>query len=572
MSHAQTAFQYAVDVINGDIPASQNTVLACQRHKDDLFRTDWQWRFDESLANRACRFIELLPHIKGLAARQKLNITLEPWQCFIVCSLFGWVDRDTKLRRFNEAIIYVARKNGKSTLVSAIALYMLAADNEEGAEVYAAAQDREQARIVFNDAQRMAQKAKGLSEAMGVETSAHSVHVFQTNSRFKALSREQGGNLDGLNAHCAILDELHSHKTSDMYNVLESSMGAREQPLLISISTAGFNLSGIGYQKYDYAIKVTNGAVENERIFCMLFGVDDDDLKDTERLLNDPDVWKKANPNWGVSVKPDFMESQALKARTDIQSRNNFLTKHLNAWTNTETAWCDMQALSDCVDKKITLADFEGEVAFKGCDLASKDDFACDVLLFPKMIDGVTHLYAFAKHYLPEETVEETSNASYRGWAEQGHIILTDGNIIDYDEITEGYLQDKSRFKLRECGFDPYNANQFTSNLISKGLKMVEVPQNVRHLSEPMKELNALIKSGRFHYDGDPVLTWQFSNVSYQEDKNENIFPRKARGQKANKIDGVVALLIALNRYMNGRQETTSIDRVIRNGFMEIEL
>ena len=177
-----------------------------------------------------------------------------------------------------------------------------------------------------------------------------------------------------------------------------------------------------------------------------------------------------------------------------------------------------------------------------------------------------------AKHYLPEETVEETSNASYRGWAEQGHIILTDGNIIDYDEITEGYLQDKSRFKLRECGFDPYNANQFTTNLISKGLKMVEVPQNVRHLSEPMKELNALIKSGRFHYDGDPVLTWMFSNVSYQEDKNENIFPRKARGQKANKIDGVVALLIALNRYMNGRQESTSIDRVIRNGFMEIEL
>ena len=244
MTHAQTAFQYAVDVINGDIPANQNTVQACQRHKDDLFRTDWQWRFDESLAARACRFIELLPHIKGLSARQKLNITLEPWQCFIVCSLFGWVDRDTKLRRFNEAIIYVARKNGKSTLVSAIALYMLAADNEEGAEVYAAAQDREQARIVFNDAQRMAQKAKGLSEAMGVETSAHSVHVFQTNSRFKALSREQGGNLDGLNAHCAILDELHSHKTSDMYNVLESSMGAREQPLLISISTAGFNQIG----------------------------------------------------------------------------------------------------------------------------------------------------------------------------------------------------------------------------------------------------------------------------------------------------------------------------------------
>ena len=281
---------------------------------------------------------------------------------------------------YKRQIIYVARKNGKSTLVSAIALYMLAADNEEGAEVYAAAQDREQARIVFNDAQRMAQKAKGLSEAMGVETSAHSVHVFQTNSRFKALSREQGGNLDGLNAHCAILDELHSHKTADMYNVLESSMGAREQPLLISISTAGFNLSGIGYQKYDYAIKVTNGAVENERIFCMLFGVDDDDLKDTERLLNDPDVWKKANPNWGVSVKPDFMESQALKARTDIQSRNNFLTKHLNAWTNTETAWCDMQALADCVDKEITLADFEGEVAFKGCDLASKDDFALSLI------------------------------------------------------------------------------------------------------------------------------------------------------------------------------------------------
>ena len=574
MSHSQKALAYCEDVLDGTIPANIYIKQACQRHLDDLSRqeTDWPYRFDVDASERPCRFIELLRHTKGELARQRKTITLEPWQCFIICSIFGWLHKDTGLRRFSESYIEVARKNGKSTLVSGIGLYMLAADNEEGAEVYCAAVDRQQASLVFNDAKRMAERAEGLRDGLGVETSAHSIHVFQTSSTMKALSREQGGNLDGLNTHAALIDELHAHKSRDLFDVIESSMGARTQPLLLSITTAGFNTAGICFEKRDYATKILSGALENDSIFTVVYTVDPEDLQDINALFDREDIWRKANPNWGVSVNPDFIRKQAEKAKSETKVRNNFLTKYLDVWTNTESAFIDMSKLAECVDTSLNLADFEGEVCYKGTDLASKNDFACDALLFPRIIDGQTHLYAFVKHYLPDETVQESTNASYKGWAEDGLIRVTEGNIIDYDHISDDFIEDSERFDLRECGYDPYNANQFTTNLTSKGIRMVEVPQTTRHLSEPMKELDALIRSGRFHYDGDPILTWMFSNVTCEPDRNDNIFPRKAKGQSQNKIDGAVAIITALNRYITAEEQTNVIDRFLSQKPVTINL
>ena len=266
-------------------------------------------------------------------------------------------------------------------MLSGAGLYLLAADQEEGAEVYCCAADREQAKLVWNDSRRMVDQCSGLKESLGVETSAHSIHVFLTSSVMKALSREQGGNHDGLNTHAALIDELHAHKTRDLFDVIESSMGARTQPLLWSITTAGFNTSGICFEKRDFAIKVLDGAATADNLFTVIYTVDPGDLKDLDSLFTDPAIWQKANPNWGVSVRPEFIEKAAERARQDTKTRNNFLTKHLCVWTNTESAWIDMAALSRCADPSLCIDDFKGEVAYKGTDLASKADFASDLSL-----------------------------------------------------------------------------------------------------------------------------------------------------------------------------------------------
>ena len=561
------AHLYAEDILSEAIPSCIYMKKAAQRYLEDLARasTEWPYEYNTELANRVCRFVELLPHIKGELARQKKNLQLEPWQAFTLCNIFGWVHKSTGFRRFSEVYQELGRKNGKSTLLSGAGLYLLAADQEEGAEVYCCASDREQAKLVWNDSRRMVDKCSGLKETLGVETSAHSIHVFQTSSVMKALSREQGGNHDGLNTHAALIDELHAHKTRDLFDVIESSMGARTQPLLWSITTAGFNTSGICFEKRDFAIKVLDGAATADNLFTVIYTVDPDDLKDLDSLFTDPAIWQKANPNWGVSVRPEFIEKAAERARQDTKTRNNFLTKHLCVWTNTESAWIDMAALSRCADPSLCIDDFKGEVAYKGTDLASKADFASDMIIFPKIIDGLTHIYAFGRHYLPEDTVADSQNAAYRAWADDGKISVTDGNITDYQQILDDFMQDHEDFQLRECGYDPYNANQFTSELTQKGVIMVEVPQTVRYLSEPMKEIDALIRAGRFHYDGCPILTWMFSNVTCQEDRNENIYPRKSRNQKANKIDGVVALIIAMNRFLSSGVSENSLDRFLNS-------
>lgn len=540
--------------------------LACQRQLNDLSRAandEFPYRFDQAVGARPCKFIELLPHIKGKWARDKKKITLEPWQCFIITTVFGWVHIDTGLRRFKSAYEEEARKNAKSTKSSGVALYLLAADGEQGAEVYSAATTRDQARIVWNDAKAMVQRCAGLRARFGVGVTAHTVLVPQTASSFKALSRDQGGNLDGLNIHASVIDELHAHKTREVFDVIDTATGAREQPLIWMITTAGFNRAGICYEQRDYAARVLKGVVVDEEFFAIIYTVDDEDLDDMDRLLSDPEIWKKANPNWGVSVDPADIARKARKAREVVSARNNFLTKHLCVWTNADTAWMDMAAWDRCADPSLDLADFEGQDAYKGTDLASKIDIASDILLFTREIDGQTHYYAFDRHYLPEEQIETSTNSQYSGWEQSGYITATPGNIIDFEYIEADYLQDAQDFTLIECGLDPHQATQFSTRMMAEGVPIIHVAPNVLNFSEPMKELEALVLAGRFHHNGSPVLAWMVSNVVCHLDKKDNIYPNKEFPQ--NKIDGVVALLMAMNRAMAGQEQGPAIDDFIND-------
>ena len=537
------AQSYAKDVVAGRIPAGRFVKAACKRQIEDLKR--WKAKgspyvFDKARASKVCQFIELLPHIKGPKAGEL--IVLEPWQIFTLTTAFGWVKQDGT-RRFRRVYIEVPRGNGKSALSSGLGLYMLCADGEGGAEVYSFATTRDQAKIVFGDAQNMARRTAGLKAHFGVEVNAHNINVVRTASKFEALSAE-GSTLDGLNTHFACVDELHAHKTRAVYDVVETSIGKRAQSMLWVITTAGSNRAGICYEVRSFVTKVLTGVAKDESQFGIVYGLDEGDDWTTEEALI------KANPNWGISVMPEVLLPLQAKAMTMPSAANNFKTKHLNEWVNADTAWMDMRAWEACADRTLDAEHFTGEPAWVALDLASKVDIAAKVSLHVREIEGKQHFFCFGQYYLPRETVDRGENSQYQGWESMGLLTVTDGAVIDFGVIEEDLLTDCSRFEVREVPYDPFQATQLSTRMAAQGVPMVEMRPTVLNFSEPMKQLEALVLQGRLHHNGDPVLTWMMSNVVAHMDAKDNIYPRKERPE--NKIDGVVALIMAIGRALAG--------------------
>lgn len=548
------ALRYAKDVVAGKIPAGRFVKAACKRQIEDLKR--WKakgaaYRFDAARANKVCRFIELLPHIKGPKAGEP--IVLEPWQVFILTTVFGWVKADGS-RRFRRVYIEVPRGNGKSALSSGVGLYMLCGDGEGGAEVYSFATTRDQAKIVFGDAQNMARRTPGLRTHFGVDVNAHNINVLRTASKFEALSAE-GSTLDGLNTHFACVDELHAHKTRAVYDVVETSIGKRAQSLLWVITTAGSNRAGICYEVRGFVIKVLAGVAKDESQFGIVYGLDEEDDWTTEEALI------KANPNWGISVMPEVLLPLQAKAMTMPSAANNFKTKHLNEWVNADTAWMDMRAWDTCKDTTLDPEQFAGEPTYVALDLASKVDIAAKIALHERTIDGKAHYYVFGQYYLPRDTVERGENSQYQGWEHMELLTVTDGAVIDFDVIEQDLLADCSRFEVREVPYDPFQATQLSTRMAAQGVPMVEMRPTVLNFSEPMKQLEALVLQGRLHHNGDPVLAWMMSNVVAHMDAKDNIYPRKERPE--NKIDGVVALIMALGRALANEQQEEVTPQII---------
>lgn len=540
------ANQYIEDVLAGVIPAGHWVKRACQRQKDDLAR-DWEYEFDPDKAEHICAFIELLPHIKGKWARERRRITLEPWQAFILTTVFGWVNRETGLRRFTEVYQEVARKNAKSTISAGVALYMFAADGEQGAEVYTAATTRDQAKIVFGDARLMAEREAEMRSALGIDVQAHRCVVLDSASKLEPLSAE-GSTLDGLNVHCAIIDELHAHKRRDVYDVIDTARGSREQSLLFCITTAGTDRSGICYERRNHACQVLDGSVKDERLFGIIYTIDEGDNP------LDPSVWIKANPNFGVSVLPDDMESAARKAEAVPSAMSNFLTKRLNVWVNADSPWMDMQAWDRCADPELTLEKVKHLPCWIGLDLASKVDVAAVVRLFRD--EAADLYYLIPEFYLPERALEVSANSQYDGWRRSGWLTVTDGEVTDYDAIEAQIEDDMAALQVREVPYDPWQATQLASHLIGKGAPMVEFRQSTGNFSEGMKTLEALVLTGKIRHNGNAMMTWMVSNTVYRPDEYENVRPRKERPE--NKIDGTVAAIMALSRAIVPQSKPTS--------------
>jgi phage terminase large subunit-like protein len=415
---------------------------------------------------------------------------------------------------------------------------MLAADREGGAEVYSLATTRDQARIVFGDAQTMARRSPGFRRRFSVEVGAHNMHVLASGSKFEALSAE-GSTLDGLNIHFGCVDELHAHKTRTVYDVVETGTGKRDNSLLWVITTAGSNRAGICYEVRTFVTKLLDGVFEDDTQFGIIYGLDDGDDWTTESALI------KANPNWGISVRQEVLVPLQAKAMQLPSAVNNFKTKHLNEWVNADTAWMDMRAWDSCGDSTLDIEAFTGQPCWVGLDLASKTDIAALVLVFPH--PEIADAYAvFGKYYLPEDTVSAAGNSQYEGWMRTGRLTVTPGNVIDFGWIEADLLEMASRFEVQAVAFDPFQATQLSTRMLAEGLPMIEVRPTVLNFSEPMKTLEALVLQKKLTHDGDPVLTWMASNVVAHLDVKDNIYPRKERAE--NKIDGIVALIMAISR------------------------
>lgn len=491
-------------------------------------------------ADRAVNFINGLRHTKGKFAGQRFN--LRPWQEFkIIRPIFGLLNPDGT-RQIRKAYVEIPRKNGKSEIGAAIALKMLCADGEHGAEVYSAAADKDQASLVFNVAAEMVRNHPELSKRCKIVDSQKRIIYKKTGSIYRALSSE-AFTKHGLNASAIIYDEIHAAPDRELYDVLTTSMGTREQPLTFMITTAGFDKDTLWGELHDYAFDVRDGEIDDPTFLPVLYAAPD------EADWKDRTLWGQVNPALGDFRKIDEMEEMAKRAEHMPSAENAFRQLYLCQKTEQQSRWFSIDLWDKWgVDE---LPDLTGRDCYLGVDLADTTDVAALVALFP----GENKTYSILpKFYVPEENMlerEKKDKVPYKRWKRDGHLIATEGNVIDYDRIREDIKELATIYNIKEIAIDPWNATQLMTQLISEGFTVVPIPQNMKHLNAPSKEFEGLLLSGRLCHNKNAVLRWMAKNVAIIRDHSGCIRPSKdpKKGSKG-KIDGIVALILALGRAM----------------------
>ncbi|WP_020184819.1 terminase TerL endonuclease subunit [Methylopila sp. 73B] len=564
-NYAAVAERYAQEVVSGKIAACRWVCLACQRHLDDLKaskRKDYPYRFDAEAARKVCAFIELLPHVKGKWASKRELLALAPWQVFKTAVLFGWLKKADGNRRFRRAVILEPRKNGKSAWAAGVGLYMFALDGEHGSEVYSGATSEKQAWEVFRPAKSMAAKTPALLSACGITVNASNLHMLGNESRFEPMIGKPG---DGSSPHCAIIDEYHEHETDDMVSTMETGMGAREQALLLIITTAGTNVAGPCYQAVVEARRMLEGITDDPETFSLMYGIDPPRGKpeDPDYFAGDdwtkPETLKKANPNFDVSVRGEFLLSQQRDAINNARKASAFRTKHLNEWVFAKEAYFNIAKWMASAEDGLRMEDFAGQPCTVGLDLASKVDIAAAVFLFRRPQGGFA---AFGKFYLPEKTIELEATGNYVTWERAGRLIKTEGDMIDHEKILEDIVAASKVYTIDSIGYDPAQATMLITAMMKENLPVVEFRHTVMTMSEPMKEVEALIRSQKIAHDGDPCFAWQIGNVvTKRDDPKDNVYPRKERAE--NKIDGAVALIMAMGRQLVGADQPIDVMAMI---------
>lgn len=584
----KVAVKYATDVLTGQIVAGKLLRLAAKRFITDLkFGRERGITFDKDAAQHVVDFFGNLRHSKGEWGG--LPFILAPWQTFILANLFGFMRADGT-RRFRKGHIEVARKNGKTTFMSGIGLYMMVCDDEPGAEIYSISTTREQSKIVFDEAVRMRNKSPFLKSR--VASHRNNLSILDTASKYEPQSADYG-TADGKNTHCLIADELHQHPTRLLYDAYAQSIASRRQPLILAITTAGYDSLGICFEQRMIGENILVGLTpvdKGDNFFVYIACIDE---KDRETGLGGDDpfdeaCWPKANPNLGVSVKMDNMREEAAEAEQSATALNSFLCKRLNVWTSQEIRWMAPEKWARCnvagptVSPKIQRVAAEqrllGRTAIAGLDLSAKVDMSAFALVFPpqkeiiekvakpqtqqdvwrripvEYEDRVTQVgdplwSVLVWFWVPEGCVMERTKKDrvpYKAWVDEGYLGTCPGSVIDHEFVYKKITELRRRYNFREVAFDSWNAQWISKKLTDDGLKAEPCRMVYQTMSEPMKELMGMVLERKLEHYADPILAWNAGNVAATTDANGSIRPDKEKSKE--KIDGIVAIIMALSR------------------------
>lgn len=533
-------YQYAVDVVAGKVVCCENIKLACKRFLSDLERSDLDFR--EDVVDKAIDFIGILKHFAGKSSGKPF--ILENWQQFIIANILGFYWKDTDSRRFTSSYIEVSRKNGKTALAAALCMYFLIADGEDGAEVDLAANSKEQAKIAFSFCSNFAKQLDPSSKLL--KAYRDSILLNANDSKLKVFAADDS-KLDGFNASFGLVDEYHSAKNSRVRDVIKSSMGMRQNPHLCTITTAGFDKTLPCYKLRTTAIEILNELKEDDSLFVAIYSLDDEDDWTDEKN------WVKCTPNLDVTVTKKYIKEQVQSAINNPSEEVGVKTKTLNLWCDSAAVWLPESYIVRN-SKKVNLSDFEGCECYVGVDLGATSDLTAVSYMIEK--DG--NYYFKTEYYLPEAALKEKADRElYKYWKQMGLLKVTEGNVTDYDYITNDMMEASKIVRIRSIGYDKYNATQWAIHATELGLPLEEYSQSLGNFNKPTREMERLILSGKAIIDTNEINRWCFKNVTLKSDHNGNVKPNK--GVKAKKIDGAIAMIQALGMYLLTPKYTNEI-------------
>lgn len=509
--------------------------LSVQRHLSDLAKLNFSYRFDEEKVNKVLEIVKMLRHTSGSYGGKPFD--LQPFQAFVLAMLFGWVNKQTGFRRFNKAYVEVARKAGKSELAAAIEIIGAFFDDEHAAQVYTVANTRDQAGYVYNAAREMCRMLCSEYSLFSrvCKLQQYKIHEKQTSGFITRLTADAGTN-DGANPHVAVIDEYHSAKTNEMLKVVETGMGGRTQPLLLIITTAGFNKLGPCYEFRKVLTDVLEGKIENENLFGIIWTLDEGDD------YNDESVWVKANPNIGNTPRWEQMRALYQSAITEGSSALvEFKTKNLNQWVDAAKVWIRDEDWMKCQGEVI-----ETGPCYIGIDLSSRVDVTAVTYYFSETMGFKNH------YYVPEDKAKQgrrVDGVDYAEWTAKGYVTATPGNVIDYDYIIRDILQSCEMYDVKLIGYDPFNSDLIIPKFEAVNIACGAVRQGFLTLSPPTKKLGMMVLSNQIVHSGDPVMRWMIGNTELDMNAAGDVKPSKSKSQ--NKIDGVASLVTALAAWMS---------------------
>lgn len=527
--------EYAVKVITGEIVSCIYVKGACIRYMRDINHSFFKnFQFEPDRAEHFMVEVQKFKHVIGVGTWPTDLILWNPWQKFIWMNIMGFINKDTGFRRFRVAHLEVPRGQAKSTMASQASLYFLGLDpkSPRGNQIATAATKKDQARIVLDAARAMGMGCDDYSSRANVKIRAHDIVGLDAISKMRALSAE-AQTLDGLNDVLAVTDELHSMKR-DVYEVISSGMSKRKDSLLLSITTAGKDLSSVGYTESNYSKRLCLGEEEDDQRFSIIYTIDEDDDW-TEEIS-----WRKANPEYGMAVDPVTFAAKVKKAISTPADEANVKIKHLNIWVNEASAYYDKKIWDVGADLSLVIEAFSKRDVIMSVDKAQHLDLNSLVYLFERD----NKFYMFDKTYCPEATIDKKDNDNYLKWVRDGYLIKTSGEVMNQKLIEDEILKDSKIYNIIQLGYDPYNAVELGQNLERANINAVAFGMNVRNLSEPTKKLDEYMRNKKIFHNGSPLMSWCISNVVCKVDHNENVYPRKNNVKQ--KIDPVIALLMCI--------------------------